>query len=33
MEEIKKSGIPIEMIAPDHGVIWRSHIDVVWNLL
>lgn len=32
IEEIKKSGIEIEMIAPDHGVIWRSHIDKVLNL-
>ncbi|GAB6183781.1 FprA family A-type flavoprotein [Thermodesulfovibrio hydrogeniphilus] len=34
IEEVKKSGIEIEMIAPDHGVIWRSHIDKVlgWYL-
>lgn len=32
IEEIKKSGIEIEMIAPDHGVIWRSHIDRVLTL-
>jgi len=32
IEEIKKSGIEIEMIAPDHGVIWRSHIDKVLSL-
>ncbi len=32
IEEIKKSGIEIEIIAPDHGVIWRSHIDKVLNL-
>ncbi|MDW7972849.1 MAG: FprA family A-type flavoprotein [Thermodesulfovibrio sp.] len=32
MEEIKKSGIEIDMIAPDHGVIWRSHIDKVLTL-
>jgi len=32
IEEIKKSGVEIEMIAPDHGVIWRSHIDKVISL-
>jgi anaerobic nitric oxide reductase flavorubredoxin len=32
IEEIKKLGIGIEMIAPDHGVIWRSHIDKVLSL-
>ena len=32
IEEIKKLGIKIEMIAPDHGVIWRSHIDKVLSL-
>lgn len=32
IEEIKKSGIEIDMIAPDHGVIWRSHIDKVLSL-
>jgi flavorubredoxin len=32
IEEIKKLGIRIEMIAPDHGVIWRSHIDKVLSL-
>ncbi|MEN2993768.1 MAG: FprA family A-type flavoprotein [Thermodesulfovibrio sp.] len=32
IEEIKKSGIQIEMIAPDHGVIWRSHVDRVLAL-
>lgn len=32
IEEIKKSGIEIEMIAPDHGVIWRSHVDKVLAL-
>jgi len=32
IEEIKKSGIEVEMIAPDHGVIWRSHIDKVLKL-
>ncbi|MCX7988837.1 MAG: FprA family A-type flavoprotein [Thermodesulfovibrio sp.] len=32
IEEIKKLGIEIEMIAPDHGVIWRSHIDKVLTL-
>lgn len=32
IEEIKNSGIEIEMIAPDHGVIWRSHIDKVLSL-
>lgn len=32
IEEIKKLGIEIEMIAPDHGVIWRSHIDKVLSL-
>lgn len=32
IEEIKKMGIEIEMIAPDHGVIWRSHIDKVLSL-
>lgn len=32
IEEIKKSGIEIEIIAPDHGIIWRSHIDKVLNL-
>lgn len=32
IEEIKKSGIQIEMIAPDHGVIWRSHVDKVLAL-
>jgi len=32
IEEVKKLGIGIEMIAPDHGVIWRSHIDKVLSL-
>jgi anaerobic nitric oxide reductase flavorubredoxin len=32
IEEIKKLGIRIEMIAPDHGVIWRSHLDKVLSL-
>ncbi|MCX8034549.1 MAG: FprA family A-type flavoprotein, partial [Thermodesulfovibrio sp.] len=32
IEEIKKLGIEIEMIAPDHGVIWHSHIDKVLTL-
>jgi len=32
IEEIKKLGIGIEMIAPDHGVIWRSHLDKVLSL-
>lgn len=32
VEEIKKLGLKINMIAPDHGVIWRSHIDKVLNL-
>ncbi len=32
IEEIKKSGIEIDMIAPDHGVIWRSHLDKVFTL-
>jgi len=32
IEEIKKSEVEIEMIAPDHGVIWRSHIDKVLSL-
>lgn len=32
IEEIKKANIEIEMIAPDHGVIWRSHIDKVLGL-
>jgi len=32
IEDIKKLGIEIEMIAPDHGVIWRSHIDKVLSL-
>jgi flavorubredoxin len=32
IEEVKKLGIEIEMIAPDHGVIWRSHIDKVLSL-
>lgn len=32
IEEIKKSGIEIEMIAPDHGVIWRSHLDKILSL-
>lgn len=32
LEELKKSGIEIEMIAPDHGVIWRSHIPQILNL-
>lgn len=32
IEEIKKLGIEIEMIAPDHGVIWRSHIDKILTL-
>ncbi|MCS7203885.1 MAG: FprA family A-type flavoprotein [Thermodesulfovibrio sp.] len=32
IEEIVKSGIEIKMIAPDHGVIWRSHINKVLTL-
>ncbi|MDI6715171.1 MAG: FprA family A-type flavoprotein [Thermodesulfovibrio sp.] len=32
IEEIKMLGIEIEMIAPDHGVIWRSHIDEILYL-
>jgi len=32
IEEVKRLGIEIEMIAPDHGVIWRSHIDKVLSL-
>lgn len=32
IEEVKKLGIGIEMIAPDHGVIWRSHLDKVLSL-
>jgi flavorubredoxin len=27
LKKVKKMGIPIEMIAPSHGVIWRSHLD------
>ena len=32
IEEVKRLGIEIEMIAPDHGVIWRSHLDKVLSL-
>lgn len=32
IDEIKKLGIEIDMIAPDHGVIWRTHIDRVLSL-
>lgn len=32
IEEIKKLAIEIDMIAPDHGVIWRSHPEKVLNL-
>lgn len=31
-EEIKRLGIEIDMIAPDHGVIWRSNPEKVLNL-
>jgi flavorubredoxin len=29
LKKVKKMGIPIEMIAPSHGVIWRSHLDKI----
>ncbi|UCF91105.1 MAG: FprA family A-type flavoprotein [Desulfobacterales bacterium] len=29
LKKVKKMGIPIEMIAPSHGVIWRSHPDKI----
>lgn len=32
IEELVKSGIEIDMIAPDHGVIWRKYIDKVLTL-
>jgi flavorubredoxin len=27
LKKVEKLGIPIDMIAPSHGIIWRSHID------
>jgi anaerobic nitric oxide reductase flavorubredoxin len=30
--EIQKLGIPIKMIAPDHGIIWRSHPEKVMQM-
>ncbi|KPJ60915.1 MAG: MBL fold metallo-hydrolase [Latescibacteria bacterium DG_63] len=32
ISEIQKLGIPIKMIAPDHGVIWRSHPEKVLQM-
>lgn len=32
LEELKKSGLEIQMIAPDHGIIWRSHVDRVLSI-
>lgn len=29
LKKIKKMGIPIDMIAPSHGVIWRTHLDKI----
>lgn len=29
LKKVKKMGIPIEMIAPSHGVIWRTHLDKI----
>ncbi|MCX8030656.1 MAG: FprA family A-type flavoprotein [Thermodesulfovibrionales bacterium] len=30
--EVQKLGIPIEMIAPDHGIIWRSHPEKILSM-
>ncbi len=27
LDRVKESGLEIDMIAPDHGVIWRSHVE------
>jgi len=29
LKKVKNMGIPIEMIAPSHGIIWRSHPDKI----
>lgn len=29
LKKIKKMGIPIDIIAPSHGVIWRTHLDKI----
>lgn len=29
LDEVGKLGLDIEMIAPDHGLIWRSHVDTI----
>ncbi len=29
LKKVQKMGIPINMIAPSHGIIWRSHIDKI----
>lgn len=32
LEELKKSGLEIQMIAPDHGIIWRSHVERILSI-
>ncbi|SDN91186.1 Flavorubredoxin [Desulfonauticus submarinus] len=32
LENVQNAGWDIDMIAPDHGLIWRSHLDKVINL-
>jgi anaerobic nitric oxide reductase flavorubredoxin len=29
LKKVEKMGIPIDLIAPSHGIIWRSHIDKI----
>ncbi len=32
IEELQKMGVEIDMIAPDHGIIWRKHVNKVINM-
>jgi flavorubredoxin len=31
LKKVEKMGIPIDVIAPSHGIIWRSHVDRILN--